>query len=156
MNIQFSAKPITDVQAYLAESAARRNRLMRPAARAPVAPVEVPKPVEVPARPRLYRAHDAHIVAWQKWRASAGSPLKNYIVTRCEELGIPYETIISQRKTNDVAFARQMIMWEIKNIVKPETSYPAIGRMFGGRDHTTVIHAIRAHARRIANEPEAK
>jgi chromosomal replication initiator protein len=33
-------------------------------------------------------------------------------------------------------------------------SLPAIGRRFGNRDHTTVIHAIRAVEHRIATDPE--
>lgn len=150
MNIQVSAKVVTDVQAYIAEANARHRRLMRPAVRIAAISAPVAKPEVVPARPRLYRAHDAHLIAWQKWKASAGSPLKNYIVSRCEELGIPYEVMISERKTNDVAIPRQMIMWEIKNVVKPDISYPAIGRLFGGRDHTTALHAVRMHAKRIA------
>lgn len=148
MNIQVSAKTITDVHAYLAEAAARHRRLMSQAIRRTPVPVAV-KPVEVPPRAKLYRAHDAHIIAWQRWKAAAGSPLKNYIVQRCDEIGIPYEVMVSARKTNDVAIPRQMLMWEIKTIVKPDISYPAIGRLFGGRDHTTALHAIRTHARRI-------
>jgi chromosomal replication initiator protein len=32
---------------------------------------------------------------------------------------------------------------------------PAIGRSFGGRNHTTVMHACRRTADRLANDPEA-
>lgn len=150
MNIQVSAKTITDVHAYLAEAAARHRRLMSPAIRRTPVHVVV-KPVEAPLRPKLYRAHDAHIIAWQRWKAADGSPLKNYIVQRCDEIGIPYDVMVSARKTNDVAIPRQMLMWEIKNIVKPTASYPEIGRLFGGRDHTTALHGIRKHERRRAD-----
>jgi chromosomal replication initiator protein len=34
-------------------------------------------------------------------------------------------------------------------------SLPAIGRAFGGRDHTTVLSACRRAAERIASDPEA-
>ena len=32
---------------------------------------------------------------------------------------------------------------------------PAIGRSFGGRNHTTVMHACRRTAERLASDPEA-
>jgi chromosomal replication initiator protein len=32
---------------------------------------------------------------------------------------------------------------------------PAIGRSFGGRNHTTVMHACRRAAERLAGDPEA-
>jgi chromosomal replication initiator protein len=36
-----------------------------------------------------------------------------------------------------------------------DQTLPAIGRAFGGRDHTTVMHACKRTAERIANDPEA-
>ena len=36
--------------------------------------------------------------------------------------------------------ARQIAMYVFRNLT--ELSYPSIARLFGGRDHTTVIHAV--------------
>jgi chromosomal replication initiator protein len=36
------------------------------------------------------------------------------------------------------------------------TSFPAIGMMFGGRDHSTVIHASRTIEQRIKDDPQMK
>ena len=36
-----------------------------------------------------------------------------------------------------------------------DASLPAIGRAFGGRNHTTVMHACRRTAERIAADPDA-
>lgn len=33
---------------------------------------------------------------------------------------------------------------------RPLYSLPEIGRVFGGRDHTTIIHGLRRHAARLA------
>lgn len=148
MNIQFTAKPMGEVQAYLAESAARHRRLMSPAIRA-VSPV-APKTVEPSPRRLIYRAHDAHVIAWQKWKASAGSPLRNYIQQRCEELGVPYLAVVGQSRKSKVVEVRHLLMWEIRTKVKPSISYPELGRIFGGRDHTSALSACRKMEARFA------
>jgi chromosomal replication initiator protein len=45
----------------------------------------------------------------------------------------------SPRRSRDVARPRQVAMYLAK--VLTSRSYPEIGRAFGGRDHTTVMHA---------------
>ncbi|NBV54282.1 MAG: chromosomal replication initiator protein DnaA, partial [Proteobacteria bacterium] len=45
----------------------------------------------------------------------------------------------SPRRTRDLARPRQVAMYLAKQLTS--SSYPDIGRAFGGRDHTTVIHA---------------
>jgi chromosomal replication initiator protein len=47
----------------------------------------------------------------------------------------------SQRRTQPVTFYRQVAMYLAKELTTH--SLPAIGRQFGGRDHTTVLHAWR-------------
>lgn len=47
----------------------------------------------------------------------------------------------SKKRTRAIARPRQVAMWLAKELT-PE-SYPAIGDAFGGRDHTTVLHAYR-------------
>jgi chromosomal replication initiator protein len=48
---------------------------------------------------------------------------------------------LSSRRTANVVRPRQVAMY----LAKPLTlrSLPEIGRRFGGRDHTTVLHAVR-------------
>lgn len=45
----------------------------------------------------------------------------------------------SQRRTRNVAFPRQIAMYLCRKLT--DMSLPKIGEEFGGRDHTTVIHA---------------
>ncbi|CAG1771034.1 partial Chromosomal replication initiator protein DnaA, partial [uncultured bacterium] len=47
----------------------------------------------------------------------------------------------SKKRTRSLARPRQVAMWLAKELTSE--SYPAIGEAFGGRDHTTVLHACR-------------
>ena len=54
---------------------------------------------------------------------------------------IKINDILSARRARAVARPRQMAMYLAKNLTTK--SLPEIGRKFGGRDHTTVIHAVK-------------
>jgi chromosomal replication initiator protein len=47
--------------------------------------------------------------------------------------------MVSQRRTRDVVRPRQIAMYLAKSLTGK--SFQEIGRLFGGRDHTTVMHA---------------
>ena len=49
--------------------------------------------------------------------------------------------ILSSRRTAVVVKPRQVAMFLAKTLTM--RSLPEIGRRFGGRDHTTVLHAVR-------------
>ncbi len=57
---------------------------------------------------------------------------------------IKVSEMYSKKRTRAIARPRQVAMWLAKELT-PE-SYPAIGEAFGGRDHTTVLHACRTIA----------
>lgn len=50
--------------------------------------------------------------------------------------------VISQRRQRAVVIPRHVAMYLCKNMTL--RSFPEIGRRFGGRDHTTVMHALRS------------
>lgn len=56
------------------------------------------------------------------------------------EFGVTPLDLVSDRRSAVVARPRQVAMWIAKHTTT--MSLPAIGRHFGGRDHTTVMHAI--------------
>ena len=58
-----------------------------------------------------------------------------------EHFGLKQSDLISERRTRSVARPRQAAMWLAKQLTT--RSLPDIGRRFGGRDHTTVLHAVR-------------
>jgi len=49
--------------------------------------------------------------------------------------------LLSERRTRAVARPRHVAMYLAKQLTT--RSYPDIGRRFGGRDHTTVLHAVK-------------
>jgi chromosomal replication initiator protein len=54
-------------------------------------------------------------------------------------------------RTTDVVRPRQIAMFLAKDLTPH--SLPVIGRKFGGRDHTTVLHAVRKiEALRVSDE----
>jgi len=54
--------------------------------------------------------------------------------------GLPVEDITGKKKTKHIVYARQIAMYLCRNLT--DMSLPIIGREFGGRDHTTVIHSV--------------
>ncbi len=69
-----------------------------------------------------------------------------------EFFGIRSEEMRSKRRTKGVAFPRQVAMYLARELT--DASLPRIGEEFGGRDHTTVMHAchrVRETLRRDAH-----
>jgi len=58
-----------------------------------------------------------------------------------EHFNIKISDMHSARRSRTIARPRQIAMYLAKNLTT--RSLPEIGRKFGGRDHTTVIHAIK-------------
>lgn len=54
---------------------------------------------------------------------------------------IPLAEMQSKRRAREVVRPRQVAMYLSKQLTRQ--SMPEIGRRFGGRDHTTVLHAVR-------------
>ncbi len=54
---------------------------------------------------------------------------------------VPRNDLLSSRRSRDVVRPRQIAMYLAKSLTA--RSLPEIGRRFGGRDHTTVLHSVR-------------
>ena len=54
--------------------------------------------------------------------------------------GFTVDALCGPSRTRPLVTARQVAMYLVRNLT--DYSYPAIARVFGGRDHTTVIHAV--------------
>jgi chromosomal replication initiator protein len=55
-------------------------------------------------------------------------------------LGYPVEQLCGKSRQRPLVTARQIAMYVFRQIT--DLSYPSIAKLFGGRDHTTVIHAV--------------
>jgi chromosomal replication initiator protein len=67
--------------------------------------------------------------------------IDNIIKTVADYYKIKVADFLSKRRTRSVARPRQMAMALAKELTN--NSYPEIGNSFGGRDHTTVMHAVK-------------
>ncbi|CAN5263385.1 chromosomal replication initiator protein DnaA [soil metagenome] len=61
--------------------------------------------------------------------------------TVAEHFNMKQADLLSERRTRAIARPRQIAMYLCKQ--HTTRSYPDIGRRFGGRDHTTVLHGVR-------------
>lgn len=65
--------------------------------------------------------------------------------------GIAVTSITGQCRTRVVVEARSLAMYLARRLTG--SSLEAIGRAFGGREHTTVLRSVRSMARRLAADP---
>lgn len=70
-----------------------------------------------------------------------------------EAFGLSLEDLLSESRTARVSWPRQIAMYLARELT--EQTLPAIGRQFGGRNHTTVLHAWKRTAERIAADRDA-
>jgi len=71
----------------------------------------------------------------------------------CERFHLDPGELVSPSRAQRLAWPRQLAMYLSRELT--DQTLPAIGRAFGGRDHTTVMHACRRTAERMASDPEA-
>jgi chromosomal replication initiator protein len=72
----------------------------------------------------------------------------------CQYFEIPEDLLRGKGRKKEIAFARQIAMFLSKKMTL--YSLKSIGLHFGGRDHTTVIHAIRTIEHLLKNSVDKK
>ena len=72
----------------------------------------------------------------------------------CEAFGISMDALLSASRAQPAAFARQVAMYLSRELTSD--SLPTIGRAFGNRNHTTVMHACKRTSERITADQQAK
>lgn len=81
-----------------------------------------------------------------------GQKLRGVLREVSEASGIPIARILGPSRVRPVVEARQLVCHVLR---RHGMSYPQIGKVIG-RDHTTVIHSVRAVEARRAASREAK
>ncbi len=117
-----------------AEHKARLLRLSRPLNLEIVPP---PPPLVYPVIPETETPTPLTV------RAIIDGVAQHYHISRTD--------LLSQRRTRDVLIPRQVACHLAANFT--HLSLPAIGRLLGGRDHTTIIHANRKIAALADDNP---
>ncbi len=69
-----------------------------------------------------------------------------------DDYNLRMEDMQSKKRTQNIAFPRQIAMYLSRELT--DFSLPHIGNEFGGRDHTTVIHAHNKIKEKIENEDD--
>lgn len=70
----------------------------------------------------------------------------------CDYFGIKKADICGKKKTKELVEPRQLAMYIVTYIL-PDVPLATIGQFFGGRDHTTVIHARDKIQQKILDDP---
>ncbi|MDH4223327.1 MAG: chromosomal replication initiator protein DnaA [candidate division Zixibacteria bacterium] len=71
-----------------------------------------------------------------------------------QSFNLSEENLCSKKKTQEIALARQVAMYLARNLTR--ASLKTIGLEFGGRDHSTVIHAISLIADNLKKNSDFK
>ncbi len=68
----------------------------------------------------------------------------------CDRFSVTLTELTSERRSQSIVYPRQVAMYLSRELT--DSSLPKIGKHFGGRDHTTVIHATSKIARLIRED----
>jgi chromosomal replication initiator protein len=71
----------------------------------------------------------------------------------CEHFALSADELLSRSRAERVSWPRHVAMYLSRELTSH--SLPQIGRAFGDRDHTTVLHACRRVTEQIATDPAA-
>ncbi|MDO8963547.1 MAG: chromosomal replication initiator protein DnaA [Coriobacteriia bacterium] len=70
----------------------------------------------------------------------------------CKFYGLSMADLISNKRSQNIVYPRQIAMYLVRELT--DLSLPRIGAEFGGRDHTTVIHAFAKIQKLLGSERE--
>ena len=74
--------------------------------------------------------------------------------TVAKYFSINKDDLSGNKRSNDIAFPRQIAMYLCREVAN--MSYPQIGTDFGGRDHSTVMHACRKIEKEVKEKNNTK
>ena len=148
-----------DLDAYVIPPAEQRRRAAevrrifgpRPAAPKPLTYLELVR-LTTPARPPrepVFERKERPILADASFPTMAEIA---GVVTAAT--GFTMTDLKSERRPKDLAEARHILVWLCREMML--ASLPRIGRFLGGRDHKTILHAIRKIRARLETDAELR
>ena len=72
----------------------------------------------------------------------------------CDRFSLSEEEIFSKKRSHDISYPRQISMYLLRELT--DLSLSTIGQFFGGRDHTTVLHAYRTISKEMGDNNELR
>ena len=72
------------------------------------------------------------------------------VAAAADEVGVSRQELLARNRRPPVVWARQLAMYLARELTG--ASLPDIGRAFGGRNHTTVLHAVRRVERELERD----
>ena len=108
--------------------------------------------------PPFYGPHEAmHSNARQRQRTRSTIPPRalRAIQDACTDHGVSPDDVLGDSRIRLISAARHDAMWRVRQLRavnhedRPAFSLPQIGKMFGGRDHATVLYGVGRHAAQI-------
>ena len=81
-------------------------------------------------------------------------PAEAIVAATARHFDIPQDDLLGKRRDARTAGARQVAMYLMRN--DGQGTFPEIGRVLGGRDHTTVLHGCAKIERRLKLEDQLK
>lgn len=101
----------------------------------PPPPPPAPAPVQQPGRKGI----------------RVGSITRDIIAIVAQRHGFKAADLLCDRRFKPLVHCRHIAILMV-HLLRPSVSLPELGRRFGGRDHTTILNALRKMQRRIAND----
>jgi len=84
-----------------------------------------------------FDAHEEFFPAWRHNRLNA------FLMAHAKRMGWTREDMVGPSRVRPLAQDRQQLMFDVWQTFRP--TLPQIGKLFGGRDNSTVTHALRKH-----------
>jgi chromosomal replication initiator protein len=106
----------------------------------------------VDGRPITVELARSALAPWLSLRKAVSVEAIQEMVSR--HYGIVVAELVSHRRDRRIVFPRQVAMYLSRAVA--EATFPCIAEKFGGRDHTTVMYAVRVVAQKRAADPDVE
>lgn len=109
-----------------------------------------PVVIPFPSKPPVFKPRKCKPKARKGWRKARtpNAKIEQIKALVADHFELSVRSLMSRCKRDRIARPRQIAMYLARKTTT--ASYPDIALLFGGRDHTTVIHAVRMVEKRSA------